>query len=157
MRKKIIYTLLTVVWMAVIFGLSNDPAEESGKKSLAVGKFICSITVKGYHDMTVSQQEELAEKIEHPIRKCGHMTEFAILGVLLLLTLSAYTYSSWRWAAAFIGGVVYAASDEIHQLFIPGRSGQITDVLIDSAGLLIGILFIYLMNYCLKQRKKIKN
>lgn len=150
MRKKIIFTLLTVVWMTVIFSLSNDPADESGEKSLAVGKLICSITVKGYHDLTVSKQEALAEKIEHPIRKCGHMTEYAILGVLLLLAFSAYTYSSWRWEAAFIGGVMYAASDEIHQLFIPGRSGQITDVLIDSAGLLIGIMFIYLMHRCLK-------
>ena len=57
MRKKIIFTLLTVVWMTVIFSLSNDPADESGEKSLAVGKLICRITVKGYHDLTVSKQE----------------------------------------------------------------------------------------------------
>ncbi|MDE5778124.1 MAG: hypothetical protein K2I10_06420 [Lachnospiraceae bacterium] len=55
MRKKIIFTLLTVVWMTVIFSLSNDPADESGEKSLAVGKLICRITVKGYHDLTVSK------------------------------------------------------------------------------------------------------
>ena len=52
-------------------------------------------------------------------------------------------------------GILYAASDEFHQLFVPGRSGQITDVLIDSGGLLAGILLVVLIkSFYIKQSRR---
>ena len=67
------------------------------------------------------------------VRKGAHATEFAILGALLAWALRGR--SLW----AFLIGVTYAVTDEVHQLFVPGRAGQVTDVLIDSAGVLIGV------------------
>jgi VanZ family protein len=67
------------------------------------------------------------------LRKCAHTLEYAILGALLLRALG-------REAPAFLAGVAYAVSDEIHQHFVGGRHGSPVDVAIDSAGVLLGIL-----------------
>jgi VanZ family protein len=69
------------------------------------------------------------------LRKGAHTTEYAILGVLLLRALGGA-------AAAFAAGVAYAITDEIHQLFVPGRHGSPLDVLIDAVGVGIGIALV---------------
>jgi len=67
------------------------------------------------------------------LRKLAHACEFAVLGALLLRALRDER-------AAFAAGVAYAISDEVHQLFVPGRHGSPLDVAIDSAGVAVGIL-----------------
>ena len=67
------------------------------------------------------------------LRKGAHMTEYAVLAVLLVRALG-------REAAALALGVVYAASDELHQAFVRGRHASPIDVAIDTVGLLIGLL-----------------
>jgi VanZ family protein len=67
------------------------------------------------------------------LRKCAHATEYAILGVLLLRAVESEL-------PAFVLGVAYAASDEVHQHFVRGRHGAVYDVAIDAFGVLIGIL-----------------
>ncbi len=58
---------------------------------------------------------------------------------------------------SLIIGILYAISDEIHQLFVPGRSGKVTDVIIDSLGILTGIVFFLIVEKTVKQiRKNIK-
>ncbi len=89
--------------MAVIFGFSSIPSLSSGL---------------GTWDLV--------------LRKGAHMTEYAILAVLLTRALG-------RVLPAFVVGVLYAVSDEVHQTFVRGRHGAPLDVAIDSVGLLIGI------------------
>ena len=67
------------------------------------------------------------------LRKIAHACEFAVLGALLLRALHDER-------AAFAAGVAYAISDEVHQLFVPGRVGSPLDVAIDSAGVAVGVL-----------------
>ena len=67
------------------------------------------------------------------LRKLAHACEFALLGALLVRALRDER-------AAFAAGVAYAISDELHQLFVPGRVGSPLDVAIDSAGIAVGIL-----------------
>jgi len=67
------------------------------------------------------------------LRKLAHALEYAILGALLLRALG-------RLWPAFALGVVYAGSDELHQNFVPGRQGALRDVLIDVAGVALGLL-----------------
>ena len=66
------------------------------------------------------------------LRKLAHAAEFAILGILLLRALE-------RPVAAFLLGTAYAASDELHQAFVPGRLGSPLDVVIDAIGVAVGI------------------
>ena len=104
--------------------------------------------------MTPEEQQSIEESLSFPVRKCAHLTEYAVLGALLAATAASYTalqgiLQGHGSASAsrtmkplvlpFIIGVLYAVSDEIHQLFVPGRAGQLRDVLIDSAGILIGM------------------
>jgi VanZ family protein len=66
------------------------------------------------------------------LRKLAHLAEFAILGALLARALPELH--------AFLAGIGYAAFDEIHQHFVPGRAGTLRDVAIDSVGVLLGVL-----------------
>ena len=67
------------------------------------------------------------------LRKLAHAAEYAILGALLLRALG-------RELPAVVAGIAYAASDELHQHFVPGRQAAALDLLIDSIGVLIGVL-----------------
>lgn len=138
MKKKIIWLVLTLIWAGVIFSFSAKTADESSNESRRVGKFICSIFVSGYDELDETAQYELAGKIEYPIRKMAHMAEYAVLGFLLMGFMENVIIS-------FLAGAIYAATDEIHQYFVPGRSCQITDVLIDSFGVIIGILIFIII------------
>ena len=95
-----------IVWAGVIFALSAVPSLNSG-----LGTW------------------------DDVLRKCAHVTEYAILGFLLLRAIG-------REVPALLLGVLYAASDELHQHFVHGRHASPIDVLIDSVGLLIGIFVI---------------
>jgi VanZ family protein len=67
------------------------------------------------------------------LRKIAHAAEYAILGALLLR-------ATGNPRLAFAIGVVYAISDEVHQLFVPGRMGSPIDVAIDAVGVAVGIV-----------------
>ena len=155
MTKRIIWTGITILWMVVIFSFSAKPAVQSTEMSTSVGKMICRIFVHDFSSWSDEKQEELAAKIDHPVRKCAHASEYALLGALVLLTACTYAKMSPETvAAAVIISVLYAASDEFHQRFVPGRSCQFTDVLIDSAGVMVGVGFIIV---CYKIKQIIKS
>jgi VanZ family protein len=67
------------------------------------------------------------------LRKVAHAAEFAVLGLLLMR-------AAGDTRLALVGGILYALSDELHQHFVPGRLGSPLDVLIDSVGVLVGVL-----------------
>lgn len=136
--------------MLIIFSFSAKPAYESSEMSLSVGRTIANILIPDYGDWTESRQTEYAARIDYPVRKCAHALEYAVLGILLLSTALVYGVKRKRAESVSVAvGIAYAASDEFHQLFVPGRSGRITDVMIDSAGLIAGMLCVcFLINIC---------
>jgi VanZ family protein len=98
--------LPVLAWAAVIFTLSSVPDLSTGL---------------GTWDLI--------------LRKCAHVTEYAVLGALLLRALGGD-------AAAFAAGIAYAASDELHQHFVEGRHAAVLDVAIDAAGVAAGVLVL---------------
>jgi VanZ family protein len=88
-------------------------------------------------------------------RKCGHVTEYAILAILLWRALRKPESSmrTWSWPAAgriaFLA-MLFAASDEFHQLFVPTRGASVVDVLIDTSGAVLGLLFVWVIGRCRK-------
>ena len=96
--------LPVVAWAGVIFALSSIPSLSSG-----LGTW------------------------DYVLRKCAHMTEYAVLAALLYRALD-------RELPAFVGAVAYAATDELHQHFVPGRHASAVDVAIDAVGATIGLL-----------------
>ena len=140
---KILLPVLTVCWMMVIFWFSAAPAPESSEMSYTVGIQIGKIAVADFDAWTTEKQNAFAEKIEYPIRKMAHATEYAILGMLVSGTAYAYGVCGKKVVRyAWILATIYAATDEVHQLFVPGRSGQLRDVLLDSTGAAVGILIL---------------
>lgn len=145
-KEKIMHThhtvflILTISWMILIFFMSSQPAPKSTKTSLTVGRTICSIFVPGYRDMNASDQLHLARRIDHPVRKTAHATEYAILAILLMNAVT----SIHGCQVSLLISVDFAISDEIHQYFVPGRACMVGDVLIDSCGAAAGLLIIIL-------------
>lgn len=123
--KKIINIILMLTWMILIFTMSSFDATESGEQS----NFIVNIIV---NVLNISNLNILSLII----RKLAHFTEYFILGMLaynLIHNCNKKVY------IAIIICVLYAISDEFHQWFVPGRSCQLLDILIDSMGATLGI------------------
>ena len=139
--KRILLTALTVTWAVVIFIFSAQPADESTNMSRSVGQKFGQWFVPGFEVWSQERQDAFAEKADYPVRKCAHATEYAILSFLLLCMLISYKIEGVRhYVLAFLITAFYAATDEFHQLFVPGRNGNGLDVLIDSCGAIGGCL-----------------
>ena len=106
MRHKLALWAPVVVWAAVIFGLSSIPSLSTG-----LGTW------------------------DEVLRKGAHLTEYAVLGMLLLRALGSVL-------PALAVGVAYAITDEIHQHFVTGRHSSPFDVAFDACGLALGLLLL---------------
>lgn len=98
--------------------------------------------------------------IHHLFRKCGHLTEYAILAGLLWRSIRQPEKSRprpWRWDEAGLAlalVLVYAASDEIHQIFVANRTALATDVLIDTSGGAVGLLLLWVAQKIFKRKPR---
>ena len=134
--KKQLYRIVTGI-LAV--------ATESSKVSGGLCHRMVERVNDTFHlDMTEKQQLAMAEKIEYPVRKAAHMTEYAILGLLSFAFYRGILKKEKRqFLAALLTATVYAATDEFHQYFIPGRSAEVMDVCIDTLGASIGLAILF--------------
>ena len=159
MRKVMRFVLiaLTAGWMAMIFVMSSADALHSAGMSHSFDRTVAKAIHRDFDSWDAERQNEYILKIDHPVRKIAHFTEFAVLGVLLFATCSVWGLGLLRSLLLSLPlGVVYAAVDEIHQSFISGRSRQFTDVMIDSAGVLLGCAVSVLAVLILAGRRRKK-
>ena len=135
MRRRVISWLLVILWMGVIFYLSHQQAVESNSLSTGITERIVAIIERVAFGIEVDLVH-----FNHLIRKSAHFFAYLVLGILVSNALNSHGYAGFKlfWVAMGIC-VLYAISDEVHQLFVPGRAGQVRDVLIDSAGAVVGI------------------
>ncbi len=132
--------LFTLAWMAVIFLFSSENGDESSATSGRVVAWICGL-------LRLSPSESALSAMTFCVRKAAHMTEFGLLGLLAFNTLRlGFGKFSGIYPLAFCIASLYAATDELHQLFIADRSGQFTDWLIDSAGILLWLTLLWLVS-----------
>lgn len=142
--KKIIIYILLILWMCLIFFFSNQPATASDKASNGVIEQIVHTAelIRG-REFDDSQLEAISNYLIFPIRKLAHFTLYFILGILIYNVIHFYPINNKKICLiSILLSIIYACSDEIHQLFIPGRSGELRDVLIDMVGSLLGILIV---------------
>lgn len=123
-------------WMAVIFYLSHQPGSASSDLSSGVVAALLN-----FIDQVAPNLELNVESFHTFVRKNAHFMAYLFLS---LLSLNAWKSSGFRgWKQLFLGFgmcVLFAVTDEIHQLFIEGRSGEARDVLIDSTGAAVGVV-----------------
>jgi len=131
-----------IVWMGVIFILSGETGTESSGLSGAVVDLLDKVTgVIGLHPDH--------DTMQLVVRKCAHLLAYLILGALTTVAWRRWPGANrpasgrgalrWDLIGPALIGIAYAGTDEVHQLFVAGRSGQATDVLIDAAGVLVGV------------------
>jgi len=147
--KKIIIPVILAFMMILIFCFSAQPAEESTETSSSFSILAAKLIYRDYDSYDAQTQTLLAEGLTYFVRKTAHFTEYALMGFLWYLLLSNRKNN----ILLSVGAVaLYAASDECHQLFVAGRSGQISDVILDTCGGFFGVCtaFVILsLRYCL--------
>ena len=139
--KKTIFAVLLVLWMGFIFSMSCENAEESSNTSGQTIKVVLS-AVPEFEKQPEEVKKNIIEELQFITRKSAHFIGYMILGILASGLILYYGNINKKYLLAFLICVIYAISDEIHQLFVPGRAGQVRDVLIDSAGSLLGIIIV---------------
>lgn len=155
-RKKLLSVathILLVLWMFFIFDMSAKQGEDSAELSGGVSYLFMQIWNALFRlNWDENTLLEMAQTWDYPIRKLAHMTEFGILAMLAYQTLGSYTkrwknafgrFLQMRYVSAWSFTALYAVTDEIHQLFVPGRSGNPLDVCVDSTGALLALLFVW--------------
>jgi VanZ family protein len=143
------FWLPVMLWMTLIFSASSD--SHSYEHS---SHFVEPLLRWLFPKMSPVHIEE----IHHLIRKCGHLTEYAVLALLLWRALNQLkNLPPWSWPkvlGALLILSLYAASDEFHQRFVPTRTARVSDVFIDITGGAVGLLALWLFDRCRKRRRQ---
>lgn len=139
---RILSILLLVAWMGLIFFLSGQTADASSQSSGSVIELIAEQIYPDFEELSQAEREEVVASFQFIARKSAHVCIFAVLGFWAFLVFISYTrlrfFTRMFWASAV--SIVYAASDEYHQRFVLGRSCELRDFLLDTAGILAAIL-----------------
>ncbi len=143
---RTVTVILLLLWMCLIFSLSAENADTSSDTSTGFIITAVKIFYPDFNNLTEAEQLSFIAPYHIWVRKAAHFTLYAVLGALSFFTLITYTKIPLKLRLLFSAAIclVYAASDEIHQLFIPGRSGEVRDVLIDFCGSAFAILILSL-------------
>ena len=129
-----------MIWMAVIFIASTSlgSSEHTSRMFEPLLRWVKP-------DITA----ETTSFIHFLIRKTGHLSEYAVLGILIMRAVRrAVPQFTEAWARralliAWVGSTAYASTDELHQVFVDGRTPALGDVAIDSCGALAGALAVF--------------
>ena len=148
-KKSILCFAAMLAVMMLIFNFSSEDGIVSTGTSTGVTKAASRVLFSDFEQMQPEQQSFIVEGLQHFVRKLAHFSIYMLLGLFsyaaVLLSTEKLRY---KWLLAIIICVSYAAVDEIHQLFVPGRTAKITDVLIDGAGSIMGMLLLRIAILC---------
>ena len=146
--KKYIKAGLLFVWMALIFFLSAQPGNDSLETSNKVAELFYSIYALIIPKEKLMDIAQFLNKYIEIIRAFAHYTEFLILGVLTYITFKDYFKEKNLLIYSLLFSILYAITDEIHQLFVVNRYCSVNDMFVDALGCITGVLLIHLI-YCL--------
>lgn len=158
--KDKVLIVLAIIWMGVIFMFSAQVSDESKSSSNKVTSAVVNtvISIKK-ENISEEKRQKIIEDKTFIVRKTAHFTEYFILGLILILYLQTKEKLATKYIIlAIIFCVLYATSDEIHQLFVDGRSCKIIDILIDTCGsslAILGFTSIYKITTNLKKQKEL--
>lgn len=151
-RRKIIALVLMLLWMAIIFSFSAQEATESSQQSMGIVKIIKAVAEK----VTQSAKNldfSFWDNVERSLRKLAHGFIYFVLGILVYNYLINCEAKKKRLISLAIC-LLYAISDEVHQLFVPGRSGQVSDVMVDFTGSVLGVILFSVLYWYFCSRRR---
>lgn len=149
--KAAVGIVLAAAWCVFIFQMSAKGGDVSQGMSDGVIVSAIKVLYPGFASLNPDAQTAAISAWSFPVRKAAHLSEYAVLGLLASNACIQLARVRGREVClrcdgkrlllfAFVLCVLYAASDEFHQLFVDGRSGQLRDVVIDSCGAAVGVL-----------------
>ena len=158
-KKVMIFGILLIIWMGIIFFMSNQNGDESGKTSSDIVMFIIDkydkLTNASSDTIEYHHSEEFMNKANFIFRKICHFSEYLVLCILFfnfVIAVNKFTILLCN-LYSIIFSLFYASLDEYHQTFVTGRGGIASDVLIDTFGAIIGLVLINLVHTIIKRRK----
>lgn len=164
-KKCLISLFVVILWMCLIFFMSSMNTNESNSKSKGtinqiIEKGVSTTNGLGITDKHPSESKikSIIEKINPILRKVSHAGEFMVLTLLVIFALKTCGIKGNKiYLIALVICFLYACTDEYHQTFVNGRTGQFTDVLIDTAGGAIGCAIVLIKNKVFAKDKNCKN
>ena len=145
MSKKIVLRIvlgvLIALWLGFIWCNSAENGSETVETSNGVTQIVAEIVVPGYGGLPQEEQAAVIEKISPPVRSLAHAFEFFVLALLVGALVYTFAFKSVflkQISITLTACVLCACADEIHQYFVPGRTADILDILVDVAGALVG-------------------
>ena len=143
-KKLILYWGAVILWMLLILSFSSDNAGVSDRKSSAILKKVKPVIETVEESIHVELLDK--SKLHFYVRKNAHMFNYCVLAVLTALALEASGINgNRRYLLAYTMATVFSMLDEYYQTQIPGRSGELRDVLVDNVGVLVGLIFIWII------------
>lgn len=149
--KIILLLALAIGWMVCIYNLSGMNSSKSNGKSADILSIIIADTLDVTNDYGITNVHPNDAKIERasrimntPMRKVMHASVYLVLAFFLMVftnTISDHKYYWWTLIISLVLAVFFAITDEYHQTFVSGRSGQALDIVIDSIGVMVGLIF----------------
>lgn len=153
---RVIFICLTIAIAVTIFLFSAEPAVDSGDRSTGIAETLLSLLLPDFKTMSAEEQDALLSTADHLLRKTAHFCVYAALGCFLCLTsLGSFAAAVVHALRSLLIGAAYAASDELHQAFVPGRGPGVSDVLLDSAGVIAGALCALLLAKLIHRKKRV--
>ena len=148
--------LLVLAVLGVIFYFSAMPAKQSSGASGGFVTRLIRFFLPDFPSLSAERQRQIRRLVTVLVRKTAHVLEYAALGFSLRVHLGALgrhwpVRRLWLWA--WLIGVICAAGDEVHQLFVPGRGPRLYDVGVDAVGVILGVLFYLLCRRILTRRR----
>lgn len=147
--KIAIAWILVVMWMAVIFAFSHQSGEASSSVSRELATVLLRLT-------GTTGDSALLSAVEVVLRKIAHGFIFFVLGLLVSYAFETVRIKEFANAGLTLAVcMLYAVSDELHQEFVPGRVGTLTDFLIDTLGIVIAIVLYQVIRTVLELRAEL--
>lgn len=158
-KSTFIRWIPVVVWITVIFLFSAQNADNSTQTSSLPAEILAGFFEPSFEEFDDAYKNMLLDRCQFIVRKLAHFSVYTVLGILTYNAFRGFEKLSLRLSMLFsaLFCLIYAASDEVHQYFVPGRNCQLRDVLIDFSGAVLGIaltvLFIKLIGRLRKRYK----
>ena len=150
-KRAIISWILVILWAVVIFFMSSMDSNKSNQKSKETIDVVIEKTVDTSNNFGITdkrpskkQKKETVDELNVPLRKVAHASEYCVFTILIVWALyNSGIKKKRRFIIALIVCFLYACTDEYHQTFVNGRTGQFTDSLIDTSG---GVIRMFACN-----------
>ncbi len=142
--------------MIIIFLFSAKPAVSSAESSRTIANAVLNIA-ENFMDPAQWQEDRdnVLDTVDHIVRKTAHFMEYAILASAIELHYWITKRKGIRFILlSILFSFLYAATDEFHQLFVPGRSGECKDVMIDTVGAATGAFLFYFLLILIEHIKR---